>query len=136
MLQRDALHALDVARLGCLSRFWRARAGAELRSMAAEYARALPSRPDGALLYLRVQGQPCSACGVSGTCMAVHPVTREPLCSRHGEGLKHTGPPTRALAGLHVDALSARLIPLRPACKGLMLTQEDGLKLPIFAVGG
>jgi len=134
MIQRSALHALDVARLGCLSRFWRARAGAELRSMAAEYARALPTRPKGALLFGGARGQPCSACGASGPCIAVHPVTGGPLCIQHAEGVTQKGPPTRAMAGLHVDALAGRLILLRSTCNGLMLLFREGLKLPMYGV--
>jgi hypothetical protein len=128
MLQRGALHALDVARLGCLSRFWRARADAELSVMRSAYEAALPSRPQyGLKRGAAAIGQMCVLCGKSCNQGGVRPVSRAPLCSGHClyARVAHTS---------HVDVLADQLIPYTEACRKFYLDWKDVLRLDNYGV--
>jgi hypothetical protein len=135
MIQRGALHALDVARLGCLSRFWRARAGAELRSMAAEYARALPTRPPGARMFAGVHDQPCSVCGeLCSNAGSRHPVSGAPLCRMHRVKARPSTVLKQAVARMDVEVMKGQLVSSKAACRHLLLTAADVAALPVYGV--
>jgi hypothetical protein len=131
MLQRGALHALDVARLGCLSRFWRARAGAELEALSAAYKAALKGRPKGEECYHHAAGQACATCGKATTRMfGVRPDTLAPACSDHYWISCFYDKTQR----LHVDVLATQLLPAGDAKKKFYLTPADLRPLATYSV--
>jgi hypothetical protein len=133
MLQRDTLHAVDVARLGCLSRFWRHRAGSELKAMAAAYkaaAAVLKDRPAGADLGGAVQDEPCAFCGdCDPGRMGLLPRSGRVACSEHFYVC-----PEQPCAGLNTDALGDALIGASVAKKLFYLTPADLKPLPTYSV--
>jgi len=120
LLLRGALHPLDVARLGCVSRFWRARAGGELEALSAAYKASLKDKPPGARVYMRVMGRACETCGGRES-MGIRPDTMAPACWRH-HFLDYIRDKTERL---HVDVLSKQLLPLGEIRKRFYLTPAD-----------
>jgi len=129
LLLRGALHAVDVARLGCVSRYWRHRSGGELKVLSAAYKASLKDRPAGADLGGGVQDEPCARCGkFEPGCMGLLPRSGLVACSDHF----FTRPDTCAF--LNVDALGDALISATAAKRAFYLTPAELRPLPNYSV--